>query len=404
MKVLILDDDTRRASKLKEQIVLEVGIDNESISTETFADEALGLLKIAFFDVFIIDVMIPRRSGESANPKHGVDLLRKIEQGRGLRKPRRILGITANIRDIEKYRDEFAASGIAVVQALPGNMGWRKTICQSIQYERDSSLSSAVSSNSIEVITIHGIQTFGGWQKRLERIANNAAGDLRFGTYKYGVFSFVSFMIPPLRSRESRKLAHDLKERFQRNPDKKFIIFCHSFGTYLAYNAINQLLNEDTSERFVPVHTLVLSGSVLKHRTSWSKFTENSIRVVNDCADQDNVLYLSQCFVWGVGMAGRCGFYGFNDELVVNRYFNGGHSSYFLDDRFMQKYWIPLISTNTQTIPKIDLRRQNFIRHSIFDKLALAIGGVTTLFIYCMVTFLLAFGFFQGIIGAMALL
>ncbi|MBU0826258.1 MAG: hypothetical protein KKB78_17870, partial [Alphaproteobacteria bacterium] len=70
--------------------------------------------------------------------------------------------------------------------------------------------------------------------------------------------------------------------------------------------------------------------------------------VVNDCGTRDLILCLSQCFVIGMGMAGRNGFKTLNGGRVTNRYFKGGHSLYFRDkrshsDKFMRTYWLDLL-------------------------------------------------------------
>jgi len=388
MRILIIDDDERRAAALASHISQNVGLDREQISTSSDTSDASEMLKKAYFDVLIIDVILPRRANDRPSAQNGINLLRALERGRGLRKPGRILGITANSSDIGIYREEFSKSCVSVVEAASGDMAWRDVISNSINYARAASVSRSVEMDATEVITVHGIQTFGGWQKRLERIANEAAGDVRFHTYKYGLYSFFAFLIPPLRARESDKLKQSLAEKFRRNPDKRFVVFCHSFGTYLVHSAVAKLLMEKSSSQ-VPIHTIVLSGSVLKHRTDWSAFSDKRIRIVNDCADHDYVLYLSQYLVWGVGMAGRCGFYGFNGASMVNRYFNGGHSSYFCGDSFMLRYWVPLISASDRPVPSIDMRSQSFLRHSIFDKLALLLGKFTTLSINATVALLI---------------
>ena len=50
------------------------------------------------------------------------------------------------------------------------------------------------------VVTVHGIRTFGGWQERLEALLTQAD---QSGTtvlnYRYGYFSVLAFLMPPLR-------------------------------------------------------------------------------------------------------------------------------------------------------------------------------------------------------------
>lgn len=52
------------------------------------------------------------------------------------------------------------------------------------------------------VVTVHGIRTFGGWQERLEALLtqdrSNQSGT-QVVNYRYGYFSVLAFLIPPLR-------------------------------------------------------------------------------------------------------------------------------------------------------------------------------------------------------------
>lgn len=380
MKILIVDDDSRRAGILSDHIFQGVGIDSGDIFIVGNCSDASNCLRQSYFDVLIIDVNLPRREGDAAAAKNGIDLLRALDRSRGLRKPGRILGITAKVADLGRYRDEFSKSCVSVIEALNGDNSWRTTICKSIEYQRATTLSRAFSSGLIEVVTIHGIQTFGAWQSRLERIANNTAGDVRFHTYRYGLFSAIAFLVPQLRARESKKLSAELRRIFGLSPDKRFVIFSHSFGTYLLYSALKGLLPEFNN--VLPIKRIVLAGSVLMHRTDWSPFMASELEIVNDCADHDYVLYFSQFLVWGVGMAGRCGFYGVSGKLFVNRFHQGGHSSYFKGDSFLAKFWVPLISDVERSTSNLDHRELKFFKHSVLDKVALFIGPFVTLCFY----------------------
>jgi hypothetical protein len=87
--------------------------------------------------------------------------------------------------------------------------------------------------------------------------------------------------------------------------------------------------------------------------------------VVNECGTKDSVLLLSQFFVLVTGMAGRLGFNGGTGRNFRNRYFEFGHSGYFLTGRvpnnaFMQSYWLPLFFEDTD-IPQVDQRKSSAI-------------------------------------------
>ena len=110
------------------------------------------------------------------------------------------------------------------------------------------------------------------------------------------------------------------------------------------------------------IHTIILSGSVLRSTFHWNDLlVDGSVhRLINDCGCQDLVLVLSQVFVLFTGMAGRLGLHGMTSNHFTNRFFIGKHSLYFekdgaADDAFMKKYWLPLLKEDSQ-IEYIDQR------------------------------------------------
>lgn len=392
MRILIVDDDRKRASLLKSFLIANKGLDEDFFSFAENTGDAKDFLRNCYFDLLVIDVILPRRCDGDRSSKNGLELLRSINKGGGqLIRPGRVVGITANISEIGDYRRDFSEACVAVVEALPGDAAWRTTIADHLDYDRASYASRFLSTQPLDVMTIHGINTFGRWQKQLERVVKEQKGDANFHNYKYGVFSPLAFLLPPLRIREYRKLKFHLKEKFSDESVQKYFIFTHSFGTLLLYSALKEVILENPGfER--KVGRIILSGSVLPHRTDWSLFSSKSIEVINDCADHDYVLYVSQFLVWGCGMAGRCGFYGFNDQSLLNRFFNGGHSSYFKGDGFIRSNWVPLLHDGPIKHSTIDLRKISFIKHGVIDKVAILLGPFTTVISCLLIIYLIAHG------------
>ena len=53
------------------------------------------------------------------------------------------------------------------------------------------------------LVTAHGIRTYGGWQPRLETLISKQvpelAKEIEFVHLNYGFFSFLQYILPPLR-------------------------------------------------------------------------------------------------------------------------------------------------------------------------------------------------------------
>jgi CheY-like chemotaxis protein len=387
--ILIVDDDRVRASALQAEIAGSDFGDEVEIHSADCLNSAKNLLQKWHYDALILDVMLPRRSGETPIPKGGIELLEVVSRSKLYMKPERIIGITANSSSLERYRESFSQHCQVIVEARIGEAAWRKSIIQAISYTYSSRLKRSVNDEKFGLITVHGVQTFGAWQGRLARLVAEVVGPVSAHAYKYGIFSVLSLLIPPLRWIQIVILERKLCKLFDSDKDKSFAIYCHSFGTYLVVRALKRILKN----REVPVHTVVLGGSILPMSFDFSAFNKAGIRVVNDCGDDDYVLYLSQAVVLGGGMAGKVGFFGFQDKLFKNRFFPGGHSHYFSGDDFMRKYWAPLASPGS-TLRDLDKRPALSFQHLVTDRIIEFIGWIKP------VTYI--FGFFLFFRSAVA--
>jgi tetratricopeptide (TPR) repeat protein len=200
------------------------------------------------------------------------------------------------------------------------------------------------------IISVHGIRTFGHWQERLERLLHAQASDrdLTVINYKYGYFSILAFLLPFLRWLVVRRFRKFYVDVATGQDWDRVDLAGHSFGTHIIAWALYGI---DSAAR-PQVNTIVLAGSVLKSGFPWQVLIGHGVtRVVNDCGTMDGILILNQICVLGTGMAGLLGFTGGIGKTFRNRFFNCGHSGYFLtagnpDDKFMREYWIPLLLTD----------------------------------------------------------
>src|SRR5438876_698734 len=88
------------------------------------------------------------------------------------------------------------------------------------------------------LITVHGIRTFGHWQERLETLlldADQEANDrsVEIINYKFGYFSAVAFLVPPLRWLVVRRFRRDFLRWVNSSSWDRIDIVAHSFGTHV---------------------------------------------------------------------------------------------------------------------------------------------------------------------------
>ena len=191
------------------------------------------------------------------------------------------------------------------------------------------------------VITVHGIRTYGDWQDDLKKLLEAAEPGIVVRMYRYGFFSSLAFLIPPMRWLVGRQFRRFFEQEINAAPEGARIdLVAHSFGTYLAAGALRHIPPRKK------IHTVIFAGSVLSPSFPWYRYLQSGAvgRVINECGWNDSVLVLCQSTALLMGMAGRIGFHGMVGESFTNRYYLGGHGLYFdREQRFMRDAWLPLL-------------------------------------------------------------
>lgn len=365
MKILVVDDDIKRGESITAHLVETGCAQADEIERVTNSDDAKQLLRAQYFDALLLDVVLPKRENERPSGTNSHDLLEQLHRRPGFKKPGKIIGITSHSSDLGQFRESFGAFCTCVLEAAPRSNAWKPAIEEALQYAIGSQLTRAIADRSMSVLTVHGIRTFGHWQSRFKRLASAHTSDINFQTYRYGYFSVFSFLIPVLRNREVHRFQRHLSNLVEREPERDFVIFSHSFGTYIVARALREIEREG---RTLPIRMLVLAGSVLRARFDWSFIKSfGDIRIINDCGTKDFVLWLSDAIAPLLGKAGKTGFHGFNNDSFSNRFFIGGHDLYFKGDNFMKRYWIPLLDLQ-RPITEVDERVSNVLLDELVEK------------------------------------
>ena len=113
------------------------------------------------------------------------------------------------------------------------------------------------------VVTVHGIETFGKWQSSLARLVREVEPDCEVRNFSFNYFSVLAFWFPPTRWLVSTQVRpRHGRPRRPRRPDRLDIV-AHSFGTHVVAWGLQR------ERRPLRVHTLILSGSVLKASHIW---------------------------------------------------------------------------------------------------------------------------------------
>lgn len=111
------------------------------------------------------------------------------------------------------------------------------------------------------VVTLHGIRTRGQWQKQITPYL--ARHGLVPYHLDYGWFGVLSFVLPWTRARRVQWLRRELRDLMDRTGARRVSIIAHSFGTWLAMEALEA---ENGNLRY---DRIVLTGSIVRRAFPW---------------------------------------------------------------------------------------------------------------------------------------
>lgn len=353
-KVLIVDDNIRRIDEFKKRISNSKESSFIEVTSCTTADKARVLCKSTRYDILILDVLLPKKSDTVATKEVGIKLLDDLHKRNNFYFPNKIIGITANLDDIDEFKEKFLVHASTVLDAPINNFGWIEKIQRIIQNTTDTYLAEEQEKNKI-VISLHGIRTVGSWQNIFSTYILERTENIDHHSFKYGFFGIFLFIFPFIRILHSKTFIKKIEYVINNNQDKEIYIFAHSYGTYI----ISKLIEKNTK---IKINTLFLCGSVLPSNYDINKkFADRVGKVINDCGINDIVLIINKIFIPFLGDAGRIGFSGVNNKKLINRFFKGGHSLYFKNHNnknFMENYWIPYL-LDSKELSIIDERKDN---------------------------------------------
>jgi hypothetical protein len=195
----------------------------------------------------------------------------------------------------------------------------------------------AAQSGQIVVALLHGIRTEAPWQDMVAAEIKRASS-IEVFPIGYGWLDVLRFWWPwRTRMKPLERVLRELRSIRSRFPNADLVVVAHSFSTYL----MSKVLEEHKDIR---IARLLLCGSIIPVDYRWDKAIHaGDTTVVNEVGTRDGWPVFARVSSWGYGCSGTMGF---KTSLVVDRYFDMGHSDFFTHEHVNQ-YWLPfLLSSN----------------------------------------------------------
>lgn len=133
MKILIVEDDAQKYGKIKE-CALSCGISDGDIFHKVTATEAVTFLKSEQVDLLLLDVNIPRRTGEASERGAGLAVLKELHRNEDMHRPVYVVGVTAYEDAITEFGADFEEHLWGLVHFKEGNDFWAVQLAQKIRY------------------------------------------------------------------------------------------------------------------------------------------------------------------------------------------------------------------------------------------------------------------------------
>lgn len=355
INIVIVDDDIPRVDAFLESLSEKEYFSYLKIDTCYSADEArVKLMKEA--DILILDVLLPKKRKGIPSSSISGELLSDVFKPKSvLFRPKLIIGLTADIDYLNDHQTLFQRYATIVFEAKKNSNSWMdKIFLQINSYVESERKRVAINRNKL-LITVHGIRTYGSWQKIISSKIDDYSNEYVHHHFNYGYFDLLSFCIPFLRDKKKRQISNKINRCLSRYPNHEVDIIAHSFGTCIAKDSIEK--HEGIFKN------IIFCGSPLPANSDVNIIVSKSNQFVNECGIYDFILLLSKVSLPGLGDAGRIGFNHESGKSFSNRFHIGSHSLYFNDEddyKFIKSLWVPILTSDTKPVD-VDKRKNYFL-------------------------------------------
>lgn len=133
MKILIADDEKARYRRLIPRLVA-LGVREADIDIAVSSGQALEMMEASQYDLLVLDIVIPLRPDGERDAQNALDLLFTVQVSDVVKRPRHIVGITADDAAAVRAADDFAALTWTIVRYSPTDDDWMARVTALARY------------------------------------------------------------------------------------------------------------------------------------------------------------------------------------------------------------------------------------------------------------------------------
>ena len=134
IKILVIDDDPIKRGHIVDAVRSIPELATEDVATAADLVHARDLLSRQFFDLLILDILLPTVIGEKPTPEAGIQFVRELRLSATLVKPAHIIGLTAFDSALAGAAPTFHDELWRVIKYDPTSSSWHTQLKTKIVY------------------------------------------------------------------------------------------------------------------------------------------------------------------------------------------------------------------------------------------------------------------------------
>lgn len=126
--ILIMDDRDEKINAITQFLKAECNISEKNIHVSRTLNEGRTKLRETYFDLLILDLVMPNMNGEEANYEDAPKFIDEIYQDRDFNLPNQIIGFTAHEEEYENLKHRFEDKLWSLIKYKTGDSSWKNKI------------------------------------------------------------------------------------------------------------------------------------------------------------------------------------------------------------------------------------------------------------------------------------
>ena len=153
MKVLIVDDSPQRYARLT-PLLEKIAIDRNSLEFVTSTNDARSRLNEHYYDLLVVDILVPLWPNSEADSQHSADLLTEVVESDDLKRPGHIVGISADQSAAIRAAPTFSQYLWTIIGYSESDDEWLVQLANCVEYIRDAKTDLPKTESQIDVAII----------------------------------------------------------------------------------------------------------------------------------------------------------------------------------------------------------------------------------------------------------